>query len=151
LRLKCCVNYEEATQKLYACITFLKQYTVLTIIYRYKVQKTMQWNILTDSSQLDSIDGLSIIGPVMIFKHSTRCSISTTALDRLQRSWKEGDNTKIIPYYLDLIKYRETSNAIAERYGVEHESPQVIVIKDGKAVYNESHMGINYSSLMALD
>ncbi|UPT68079.1 MAG: bacillithiol system redox-active protein YtxJ [Sphingobacteriales bacterium JAD_PAG50586_3] len=111
----------------------------------------MQWNILSDSSQLDNIDELSANGPVLIFKHSTRCSISSTALNRLERSWQPEDNNKIAPYYLDLLEHRALSNTIAERYGVMHESPQVIVIKNGKAVYDESHMGINYNSLMALN
>lgn len=111
----------------------------------------MRWNTLSEIADLEQIDTLSANGHVLIFKHSTRCSISSAALDRLQRNWKEQDNTKITPYYLDLLQYRDISNAIAERYGIMHESPQVIVIKNGKAIYNESHMGINYATLMALN
>ena len=85
--------------------------------------------------------------PVVIFKHSTRCSISSMAFDRLRRAWKEGENVK--PYYLDLIQYRDISNQIAERFGIMHQSPQVILLKDGKAIYDNSHMGISYQDLIS--
>lgn len=111
----------------------------------------MRWNTLSDLSQLDTIDALSAAAPVLIFKHSTRCSISAAALNRLERNWKDEDDKKITPYFLDLLANRAVSNAIADKYGVEHESPQVLVIDNGKAVYNASHTGIAYQSLMALN
>jgi bacillithiol system protein YtxJ len=100
----------------------------------------MNWNPLTTIDQLAIIDEESIQQPVMLLKHSTRCSISSAALGRLERNLDEGSGMKV--YYLDLIAYRDVSNAIASRYGIEHQSPQVIVLKNGKAVYHESHMGI---------
>ena len=72
------------------------------------------------------------------------------AYDRLKRSWKAEETGHIKPYYLDLISYREISNKIAEEYGVQHQSPQVIVVKNGEAVYDNSHMGISYSDILSV-
>lgn len=107
------------------------------------------WKKLEHISQLEEIKQESEQQPVIIFKHSTRCSISAMAWDRLKRNWKPEDNEKISPYFLDLIRHRDISNAIAEEYGVYHESPQVIIIKNGKASYNNSHMGINYNEILS--
>jgi len=97
------------------------------------------WIPLEKIENLTQIVEQSKKRPQAIFKHSTRCSISSMAKGRLERSGKS-DNFDL--YYLDLIKYRDISNAIAERLDVSHESPQIILIKDGKCVYNESHNGI---------
>ncbi|MBW3469174.1 bacillithiol system redox-active protein YtxJ [Arthrospiribacter ruber] len=110
----------------------------------------MNWEKLEDLTQLTQIKNLSREKPVLIFKHSTRCSISSMALDRLRRNWQDADSEKIKPYYLDLISFREISNQIAEEFGIMHQSPQVILIKDGKAVYDNSHMGISYRDIMEL-
>lgn len=109
----------------------------------------MNWKKLEEISQIEDIKEESNHQPIMIFKHSTRCSISAMAWDRLKRNWKDEDSQKIKPYYLDLISYREISNAIAKEFGVYHESPQVIIIKDGRATYNNSHMGINYQEILS--
>ncbi len=104
------------------------------------------WEQLTQTSQLETILEESKERPVLIYKHSTRCGISSMALDRLERSWDE-DGKAIKPYFLDLIAYRNVSNIVAEMFNVYHQSPQVIVIKDGKAVFDESHMGISFQAL----
>ena len=109
----------------------------------------MDWNQLTSVSQLDEIDRLSATQAVLIYKHSTRCHICTTALNRLERKWGEEDKARLAPYYLDLLQHRGVSNAIAERYGVEHQSPQVLVIRNGKCVFSQTHMQINYDDVMA--
>ena len=57
---------------------------------------------------------------------------------------------KIKPYYLDLIAHRDISNKIAQQWNIEHESPQVLVIENGKCTYHNSHMGIDYNELMEL-
>ncbi len=108
----------------------------------------MNWNDLHTIEQLESIDAESLTQPVLLFKHSTRCSISSAALARLERGWSD---TGIKPYYLDLIAHRDISDAIANKYGVEHQSPQVLLIKNGQAVYNESHMGINVEELLGMN
>lgn len=102
----------------------------------------MRWNNLENTAQLTEIEQISASKPVLIFKHSTRCSISSTSLNRLERAWKDDDYNKVTPYQLDLLRYRDLSAQIAERYGVEHESPQAIVIQNGKAVcYNKINTG----------
>ena len=108
----------------------------------------MNWNKLNQPEQIAEIKALSESTPVMIFKHSTRCSVSSMSLDRLLRKWKNGDEEKIVPYFLDLIAHRELSNLVAQEFGVSHESPQVIVIKNGKAIYDDSHFGISYPDIM---
>lgn len=104
----------------------------------------MKWEHLTELSQLDRITEESKIQPVLIYKHSTSCSISRTSLDRLERNWSLED-AKI--YFLDLLKYRAISNEIATRFGIPHESPQVLIIENGAAVYDASHFDINYQSI----
>ncbi|MCL6259005.1 bacillithiol system redox-active protein YtxJ [Aquiflexum sp. TKW24L] len=108
----------------------------------------MDWNKLESLAQLDEIREMSDEKPVLIFKHSTRCSISSIAWDRLKRNWKVEDSEKVTPYYLDLIRHRDVSNQIEREFNVYHESPQIILVKDGKAVYDNSHMGINYTDIM---
>lgn len=101
----------------------------------------MSWNDLTDLGQLNEIMALSNEKPVAIFKHSTRCSVSRMALKQFENEFDFSD--KVTPYFLDLIAYRDVSNEIANRFGVQHQSPQLILIKDGKAVYNASHSDID--------
>ncbi|MCL4168415.1 UNVERIFIED_CONTAM: hypothetical protein GTU68_041447 [Idotea baltica] len=69
-------------------------------------------------------------------------------MSRFERSWKEDEAKNIKAYYLDLLQNRALSAAVAETFSVEHESPQVLLIKDGKSVYNESHFGISFSDLL---
>lgn len=108
----------------------------------------MDWIKLSNITQLEEIKNSSAEKPVLIFKHSTSCSISAMAWDRMARNWKSEDFEKVTPYYLDLIGYRVISNQIAKDFGIMHESPQVILIKNGKAVYDNSHMGISYRDVM---
>ena len=108
----------------------------------------MNWNKLTSEEQIDQVITESAEKPVLLFKHSTSCSISSMALDRLLRNWKTEDSDKITPYYLDLIAFRSLSNLVAARFGIPHESPQVLLIKKGKVTYHESHYGISYAEIM---
>jgi bacillithiol system protein YtxJ len=108
----------------------------------------MDWNLLENLSQLDEIKEKSGEKPVLIFKHSSRCSVSSMAWDRLKRNWKKEDLEKVTPYFLDLIRYRDLSNQIEKEFNVYHESPQVILVKEGKAIYDNSHMGISYGDIM---
>lgn len=108
----------------------------------------MNWNKITQSAQIDEIKAISMQRPVLIFKHSTRCSISSMSLDRLVRNWKKEDEERLTPYVLDLIAYRDLSDQIEKEFGVYHQSPQVILIKEGKAIYDESHFGISYPTIM---
>jgi len=104
------------------------------------------WKPLTEVNQLDTIIKDSSVKPVAIFKHSTSCGISRMALKQLESSYDVPANQLDI-YYLDLNVYRDVSNEIASRFQVTHQSPQILVIKNGIAVYNESHGGINVPAL----
>lgn len=105
----------------------------------------MEWSPLTEPAQLDTIDRLSADTPVLIFKHSTQCSISEGALRRMDA----GDGLPFPAYYLDLLAYRSVSNAVEARYGIRHESPQVLVIANGKCVYHTSHRAITFADTLA--
>ena len=108
----------------------------------------MNWNTLNSIEQLAEINQTSNEHPVLLFKHSTRCSISLSALNRLERNWKESDSEIIKPFYLDLLNFRSVSNEIASLYQIEHESPQALIIKNGKCVYVSSHLGIMYEDIL---
>lgn len=107
----------------------------------------MTWNSLTDVSQLDAIKEESFKHPVLIFKHSTTCSISATALNRLERNWKQEKVGELKPYYLDLLRNRALSTQIASTFDIEHQSPQVLLIKDGVCIYSATHFDISFKEL----
>ena len=104
----------------------------------------MHWNTLTDLHQLDEIVEISQNQPVVIFKHSTRCSISSTALSRFEQAWGATENAA---FYLDLIAYRPISLEIAEKFGIQHQSPQVLVINKGACTYSATHWDISVDEL----
>lgn len=110
----------------------------------------MNYQELTALDQLNDIRRLSAaegLQAVAVFKHSTRCSISMMAWDRLRRQWNF--EAAVFPfYYLDLIQHRDISAAIAADFGVEHESPQLLVIKNGRCVYHASHSDISVPELV---
>ncbi len=105
----------------------------------------MNWIPLTTEEQLETIKSKSANTPQVIFKHSTTCSISKMALSRFER---ENAPDTIDFYYLDLLNYRQLSNFIAEVFKVHHESPQLLLIKNGECVYDESHYGIMMDELI---
>jgi bacillithiol system protein YtxJ len=106
----------------------------------------MNWIPLTSENQLQEIITGSAEAPVMIFKHSTRCSISSTALSRLERNWNESEMA-IKTVYLDLLAYRPVSAQIENLLHVEHQSPQAILIKNGKSIWDASHYDIQYDAI----
>lgn len=107
-----------------------------------KKRGNINWIALTELSQLNEIREESKTTPVLILKHSTRCSVSLMAKNGLDRSWDIEDD-KIKTYYLDLLKFRPISNQIAEDFGVHHQSPQVLLIKDGVCDYTATHSAID--------
>ena len=96
--------------------------------------------------KFDEIDEISHTKPVVLFKHSTRCIISRTVLKQFDAEFQFPED-KIDWYLLDLLNHRDLSNEIASRYNVVHQSPQIVVIKNGKAVFNESHDSISVEDL----
>jgi len=105
-------------------------------------QNSLNWNALTEIKQLDSIVEESAEKPVVIFKHSTRCSISRMALKNFEREYNL-EESEVAPYFLDLLEHRDISNEIAQKFQVIHQSPQLLLIKNGKSVYDASHSEID--------
>lgn len=105
----------------------------------------IKWNILNEETQLKTLLQESENIPVLIYKHSATCSISALMKHRLESRWEDNISSK--NYFLDLLSYRPVSNAVAEVFSIRHESPQVILVSKGKAVYNASHNGIEYRTL----
>lgn len=99
------------------------------------------WNSLESIQALANIKERSYVKPQLIFKHSTSCPLSSIAKVRLE-SISSDLFSRIEFHYLDLLAYRSVSNYIAEDYAVHHESPQVIIIWEGEATYDESHLDI---------
>ena len=99
------------------------------------------WIQLSTENTLDEILESSLQKPVIIFKHSTRCSISSMALSRFEREWDSSQHIQL--FYLDLIAFRQLSNEISEVLNVEHQSPQLILLNQGKVIYTASHNGIS--------
>lgn len=98
---------------------------------------------LNQISQLDEINEQSKNKAQVLFKHSTRCSVSSFAKRILTSEFNDDLSKKFDVYYLDLIAHREVSNAIASQYQVEHESPQLLVIVNGSCVFNASHSDVS--------
>lgn len=96
----------------------------------------MDWKTLNSEAQF--LDLLNNEPLFVVFKHSTRCSISSMAKNRLEREW----DLELPVYYLDLLQYRSVSNLIVEKSNVEHQSPQLIVFQNGLPIYDASHSGI---------
>ena len=104
----------------------------------------MNWKNLQNENDLAALKERSIEIPQVIFKHSTRCSISSMAKNRLERA---APALNVEFNLLDLIKYRELSQKIADDFSVEHESPQILFIKNGECMYDESHSGISMDEI----
>jgi bacillithiol system protein YtxJ len=107
------------------------------------------WKNLDNLKQLDTIVERSKTVPCLLFKHSTTCEISAIAKKRLEQKW-DFSTAEIEPYYLDLKVFRAISNEIAEKFGVYHESPQVLLIRDGECVYDASHLDISVAELHSI-
>ncbi|TFF34295.1 bacillithiol system redox-active protein YtxJ [Mucilaginibacter psychrotolerans] len=107
----------------------------------------MEWISLETASQLDSIKQQQ--GYSLIFKHSTRCSISMMAKRRFELDWEELPADMPL-YFLDLLKHRDLSAKIAEDFQVHHESPQMLVIKDGECILDQSHGSISVDEAVSV-
>ncbi len=105
---------------------------------------TIDWKLLNSSDSFKEMIEESHQSPVLVYKHSTQCSISSMVLSRLERSW---DIERVQPYFLDLIALRGISNQVADHFGVQHESPQILIIENGICSFHTSHMGISINSI----
>ncbi len=106
----------------------------------------MNWLELTEIESLDNIVQDSVNQSIIIYKHSNRCHICARVKNRIESQWVEL-NSEIPVYYLDLLKYRNISDRIAGLFNVEHQSPQLLLIKNGVCIYNESHGSISVDEL----
>ncbi|MFG6687345.1 bacillithiol system redox-active protein YtxJ [Mariniflexile sp. HNIBRBA6329] len=107
-----------------------------------KETKTLPWIPLTKMEQLQEMETKSSTKLQVVFKHSTRCGISRMVLKQFEADYHLTEN-HLDMYFLDLLNYRDISNEIAVKFQLMHESPQLLVIKNGEAVAYESHGGIN--------
>jgi len=115
-------------------------------IFGKKGTNMKTWKNLTEEKQLEEIIVNSNHKPIAIFKHSIRCGISAHAQHKLETAWSFSE-TDLDFYYLDLINYRNISNKIADVFGVLHQSPQVIIIKNEKVVSSFSHQSISVEKI----
>ncbi len=102
-----------------------------------KEEKVLPWQPLTEVSQLSDIENRSQTKTQVIFKHSTTCGISRMAMKQFVSAYDLDSNIDL--YYLDLLSYRNVSNETGYKFQVIHQSPQLLVIKNGTAVAHASH------------
>ncbi len=107
------------------------------------------WNQLTSIEQLNELVVAAQSKPVVIFKHSTRCGISSMAFNSFKINWKSEDTLADV-YILDLLRHRDVSNEVAEITGVFHQSPQVIVLKGTEVIYEATHSGIDARAIESI-
>ncbi len=107
----------------------------------------LNWNLLEDISVMEELLATQDDMARIFFKHSTRCSISSMALHSFEANW-EGDDAQL--YFIDLLRFRELSNALAEQTGVMHQSPQAIVVRNKEVIYHASHSGIDAQAIQKL-
>jgi bacillithiol system protein YtxJ len=107
----------------------------------------MNWTLLESTEQLSEIKQQT--GYSVIFKHSTRCPTSSMAKRRFELDWDSlPDNIPL--YFLDLIKHRDISGQVAQVFQVHHESPQLLLIKDGECILDQSHSDISVDEAMSV-
>ncbi|MFT6796893.1 MAG: bacillithiol system protein YtxJ [Maribacter sp.] len=107
-----------------------------------KESKKIEWVRLASIEQLDDIVAKSAGKPQVIFKHSTTCGISRMVLNMFTGSYAL-EAESIDMYFLDLLANRNVSSAVAEKFQVMHQSPQMLIIKNGVVVAHDSHGAIN--------
>lgn len=107
------------------------------------------WKHIVSVGELEDIFNQNDDKAHLFFKHSTRCSISSMALREFEQKWDQGQ-TEFELYFIDLLKHRDVSNRLAELSGVQHQSPQVIVVKGDKMLLTASHDRISASQILRL-
>ncbi len=107
------------------------------------------WTPLTTAAEIAALTEQSHQHPVLVFKHSTTCSISAAAKGKIERQWAASGLTDYPLYYLDLLQFRPLSAQLATDFGIEHESPQLLLIQGGAVRYHASHLGIRLAEAKA--
>jgi bacillithiol system protein YtxJ len=106
----------------------------------------MEWNALRTEDQFENILEKSYETPQLIYKHSSACGISSMVKYRLE---KNTPPPGIEFYFLDILRFRSLSNQVASELMVHHESPQVLLIKNARCIYDESHLDITMKGIKA--
>ncbi|REC44469.1 bacillithiol system redox-active protein YtxJ [Chryseobacterium sp. 5_R23647] len=106
------------------------------------------WKTIKSEEDLEKAIKQSYENRVAVFKHSTSCFISKTVLKNFEKEIENSDEQNVSFYFLDLLAFRPISNKIAEDFAIRHESPQLIVIENGKAINNASHQDISLSQIV---
>ncbi len=106
----------------------------------------LNWIPLTNLNQLEEIKEISKSEAVLIFKHSTRCGISSMLIKQFENLFTE-EHEPLKVYYLDLLRYRNISDEVGYRFQVMHQSPQLLVIRNENSVHNASHYDITLTDL----
>jgi len=123
-----------------------KYKTIKKLASKIHIVSLMNWKELSDTDQVDRIIKSSVEKPQLIFKHSTTCGISAMMKSKLEETW-DIDTSVLDVHYLDLLTYRSVSNYIAETTGVYHQSPQVVLLKNGAVVMDASHHAIKVEAI----
>ncbi len=105
----------------------------------------MNWKVLDTIEGIDQVIEESGNKPLVIYKHSTTCGVSAMAKMRLERNWDLDEDLDV--YYLDLLSHRDVSNKVAETFQVRHESPQILLVKDGTVIFHTSHLGVSVDAI----
>ena len=113
-----------------------------------KSKQNIEWRHIEVLGQLDEILEASSEMPQLLYKHSTRCGVSSMVRKQLDGAWAHGG--KIIPWHLDLIAFRNISNEIAERFAIQHQSPQIIVLVNREVKLYISHAPLSSKDLDTL-
>jgi bacillithiol system protein YtxJ len=113
---------------------------------RWFKDSNFDWIDILNLGSLDELINSSFENKVLLFKHSTRCSISSLAKSRIESAY---DNKKIKNcYLLDLLAFRDLSNKISSDFNINHESPQVLIIEKGKCIAHLSHGDISWDNIV---
>lgn len=111
-----------------------------------KEEKVLPWIPLNDLKQLNHIEKKSSAKTQVIFKHSTRCGISRMVMKQFIDTYNFTEKDLDL-YYLDILNHRDVSNEVGYKFQVIHESPQLLVIKNGVVLVHASHGAINSVNL----
>ena len=118
-------------------------------LFSFSKSQRLPWTNVTSVDQLQEVLESAKEKPVLLFKHSTRCSISSMALSSFESDWSS-ENELCDLYFVDLLRHRDVSNAIASETGVAHQSPQAILIDGSEVVYHASHSSISVRAIEKL-
>ncbi len=126
---------------------FCTKYTFITINSSSSIPtSTMNWINIKNTEQITAIATQSKTTPCLIFKHSMTCNMSAMAKFRLEEDWNFNEN-ELIPYFVDILQFKKVSNEISDYFQEYHQSPQILIIKDGYCIYEESHLDISVEDI----